>query len=302
MAVIKNFVGEEREVVPFSGSFTEEDVAAFISAEKLPLTIEFNQGNSEKIFNSGIPKQIIYWSNAASQSAESEPFKALRAVAKTYKGKLVFVTANTDGESHEPITNYFGLKGEEGPVILGFHMEKNRKYRFEGEVTTEALSAFAESLVDGTAQPQFKSAAIPEEPLEDGVSIVVGKNFEQIVLDPKKDVLLEVYAPWCGHCKKLTPIYAKLAKRFKSIDSVVIAKMDGTENEHALVEAKGYPTILFYPAGEDKTPIPFEGGDRSLKALTKFIKEKATIPYELPKKAAKDEAKEDSKEDSKDEL
>ena len=74
-----------------------------------------------------------------------------------------------------------------------------------------------------------------------------------------------MYAPWCGHCKKLAPIYSKLAKRFASIDSVVIAKMDGTENEHKKVEAKGFPTILFYPAGEDKEPITFDGGERSLK-------------------------------------
>lgn len=78
-------------------------------------------------------------------------------------------------------------------------MEKNRKYRYEGEVTAEALSAFAESILDGTAQATFKSAPIPAEPTEDGVTIVVGKNFDNIVLDSSKDVLLEVYAPWCGH-------------------------------------------------------------------------------------------------------
>ncbi len=62
--------------------------------------------------------------------------------------------------------------------------------------------------------------------------------------------MLQVYAPWCGHCKSLAPIYSKLAKRFAKVDSVVIAKMDGTENEHEKVEAKGYPTIILYPAGE----------------------------------------------------
>lgn len=76
---------------------------------------------------------------------------------------------------------------------------------------------------------------------------------------------LQVYAPWCGHCKALEPVYKKLAKRFAKVDSVVIAKMDGTENEHADVEVKGFPTILFYPAGADSKPITFEGGDRSLK-------------------------------------
>lgn len=36
----------------------------------------------------------------------------------------------------------------------------------------------------------------------------------------------------------MAPIYEKLAKRFAKIDSVVIAKMDGTENEHPDVEAQ----------------------------------------------------------------
>jgi hypothetical protein len=49
------------------------------------------------------------------------------------------------------------------------------------------------------------------------------------------------------------------------IDSVVVAKMDGTENEHADVDVKGFPTILFFPADADKKAISFEGGDRSLK-------------------------------------
>jgi protein disulfide-isomerase A1 len=82
------------------------------------------------------------------------------------------------------------------------------------------------------------------------VQIVVGKSFDDIVKSSKKDVLLEVYAPWCGHCKTLEPIYKKLATRFKDIDSVVIAKMDGTANEHAEINMQGFPHIVFYPAKE----------------------------------------------------
>ena len=33
------------------------------------------------------------------------------------------------------------------------------------------------------------------------MAVITGNTVETIVKDPTKDVLLEVYAPWCGHCK-----------------------------------------------------------------------------------------------------
>lgn len=76
--------------------------------------------------------------------------------------------------------------------------------------------------------------------------------------DPGSLLPRSLHHRWCGHCKKLDPIYKKLAKRFKTVDSVVIAKMDGTENEHPDIEVKGFPTIIFYPAGKDSVQGAFE--------------------------------------------
>ncbi len=44
------------------------------------------------------------------------------------------------------------------------------------------------------------------------VQVVVAKNFREIV-DQDKDVLIEFYAPWCGHCKQLAPKYDELAEK-----------------------------------------------------------------------------------------
>ena len=43
---------------------------------------------------------------------------------------------------------------------------------------------------------------------------------------------MKIYAPWCGHCQSLEPTYNNLAKHLRSVDSLVVAKMDGTTNEH----------------------------------------------------------------------
>jgi len=50
-------------------------------------------------------------------------------------------------------------------------------------------------------------------------------------MDTTKDVLVEYYAPWCGHCKSLAPIYEELANKLKSNKNLVIAAMDATANE-----------------------------------------------------------------------
>ncbi|WIA23964.1 hypothetical protein OEZ86_007219 [Tetradesmus obliquus] len=304
VTVITNFPNEERQTVALKGKITKDGLGDLIKSEKLPPTIEFNDQNSQKIFSSGIEKQLLLIANEKDLKADAELFKSYRKVALEHKGKLVMVTVNMDGTAKDPVVNFFGVKAEDAPVVVGFEMAKNKKYKLKGDLSEKALGEFAASVLDGTAEAEYKSAPIPDEPTDGGVSIIVGKNFDSIVKDEEKDVLLEVYAPWCGHCKALEPVYKKLAKRFAKVDTVVIAKMDGTENEHPDVEVKGFPTIIFYPAGKDAKPITFDGGDRSLKALTKFIKKNAVSKFELPKKKKSDDGEKDAEEedDKKDEL
>ena len=47
------------------------------------------------------------------------------------------------------------------------------------------------------------------------LQVVVGRNFDEIVNDDSKDVLIEFYAPWCGHCKQLEPKYSELAGKVR---------------------------------------------------------------------------------------
>lgn len=53
-------------------------------------------------------------------------------------------------------------------------------------------------------------------------------NVQEVVLDTSADVMIEFYAPWCGHCRALKPEYKKVAEYFHADDDVTIAAFDAT--------------------------------------------------------------------------
>uniref|UniRef100_A0A7S0QTJ9 Protein disulfide-isomerase n=1 Tax=Pyramimonas obovata TaxID=1411642 RepID=A0A7S0QTJ9_9CHLO len=288
--MLKEFDGGN---VPLEGALEEEAFGAFVGKNKLPLVIPFNEKNADRIFGSGIASQVLLFYSG--DDAE-EVLSTARAVAPQFTGECIFVSVDTDTEEVQSVLEYFGVEaGKVEPVqLMGFVVkdEEGIKYEYTDEYTVEAVVAYTKKLVAGELTPYFKSEDIPEK--NDGpVLTVVGKTFDAVVNDATKDVMLEIYAPWCGHCKQLAPIYKKLGKRFKDVESVVIAQMDGTANEHPSLTTvvEGFPTVLFYPAQhKEDGPLKVEG-ERTLKELAKFIKENADIPYEIPskKKETKDE-------------
>ncbi|KAJ3679798.1 hypothetical protein LUZ60_016076 [Juncus effusus] len=283
---------EEEKLAHFDGEFSTAGITNFVFENKLPLVSVFTRDSAQSIFEHTIKKQLLLFT-LSNETEEVLPI--FQEAARSFKGKLIFVwVARDDADIGEPVSAYFGVTGE-GPKVIAFSgNEDQKKYIFQGDFTLENIKKFAGDFVEEKLQPFFKSDPIPET--NDGdVKVVVGNNFDEIVLDESKDVLLEVYAPWCGHCQELEPIYNKLGKHLRGIDSLVIAKMDGTSNEHARVQMDGFPTILFFPAGNKNfEPISYDG-DRTVVGFYKFLKKHATIPFKLQRppttpSAAKSEA------------
>lgn len=101
-------------------------------------------------------------------------------------------------------------------------------------------------------------------------------NFDSVV-NGDSDVLVEFYAPWCGHCKKLTPIYEQVGATFKNDKNCVVAKVDADDQKElgGRFGISGFPTIKFFPKG-DTSAVDYNGG-RSEEDFIKYLNEKCGL-------------------------
>ncbi|KAI3934318.1 hypothetical protein MKW92_003058 [Papaver armeniacum] len=272
---------EAEKQVHFNGKFTKLAIAKFVSANKLPLVTRFSKESAQLIFENPVKNQIFLFATS-SDSVKFIP--EFEEAARFFKGKIIFIYVELDSEDvGVALSAFFGVNGRGLMVIAYTGTEDAKKYMFVGEVTLDNIKAFGKDFLEGKLPPFYKSDPIPEINDRD-VKIVVGKNFDEIVLDESKDVLLEIHAPWCEHCQKLEPTYNELAKQLRGINSIVIAKMDGSTNEHPRVKVEAFPTFFFFRAGnKNSDPITIDGSG-SIDEITKYLKEHASIPFKARQK------------------
>lgn len=260
---------DEGKVI-FEGEATEENIKKFVQTNSLPLIVEFNHETAQKIFGGDIKSHLLLFLSKGEEHFEKVT-EAARSVAQPFRNKVLFVTIDATEEDHQRILEFFGMKKEEVPAARLIKLEEDMaKYKPEtDDLSAENLKAFVESFLDGKLKQHLLNQDLPEDWDKTPVKTLVASNFDTVVFDKTKDVLVEFYAPWCGHCKQLVPIYDKVGEHFEKSDNIVVAKMDATANELEHTKITSFPTLKLY-AKDDNKVIEYNG-PRTFEGLVKFL-------------------------------
>ena len=79
---------------------------------------------------------------------------------------------------------------------------------------------------------------------------ITDQNFNEIVLQSDKPVIVDFWAEWCGPCRMVGPIVEEIGKDFS--EKAVVGKLDVDSNPGVTAKfgIRNIPTVLFFKGGE----------------------------------------------------
>ncbi|XP_057770179.1 protein disulfide-isomerase-like [Salvia miltiorrhiza] len=251
-----------------SQDFNVEAMEKFIEASTVPTVTVWNNDPDNhpyinKFFEGPGSKAMLFVDFSKEQDAFEAKYKN---VATLYKGKgISFMFGDVD--STQNAFQYFGLKAEQAPVLI-VQQTDGQKY-LKANVEPDQIESWVKDYLEGLVKPYIRSEPIPEVN-DEPVKVVVRHSIQDVVFNSGKNVLLEFYAPWCGHCKSLAPILDEVAVSFEKDPDVLIAKFDATANDvpSDTFEVQGFPTLYFRSASGNLSQYD---GDRTKEDIINFI-------------------------------
>ncbi|KAJ2784098.1 protein disulfide-isomerase precursor [Coemansia javaensis] len=278
----------------FADEITADALRSFVKTSSVPLLGEISGDNYSMYAQTGLPFGFAFFDGPETR-AELE--KQLYPVAKAHKGVLNMVLIDANRFASQ--ADHLNLK-RSWPAFAIQRQGTFDKFPFpqDKEISEDAIADFVADFAADKLSPSYKSEPVPET--NDGnVFVLVSDQFKEVVFDKTKDVLVEFYAPWCGHCKSLAPVYDRLGAALKGNENLVIAKMDAVANDvpssEPSLQVYGFPTIVFIRA-EDNAIVEYTG-NRSIESLVEFIEENAANKITYNKEDLKDSADDEEEEE-----
>ncbi|KAI8829185.1 thioredoxin-like protein [Chytriomyces cf. hyalinus JEL632] len=227
--------------------------------------VDLTPSNFKKVIDGSKPALVEFYAPWCGHCKTLAPI--YEELADAFVKEKNLVIAKVDADAHKTLGEQFKVTGF--PTLKWFPKGVTEEPEaYSGGRDLESLAKFI------TEKTGFKSS------IKKAISYVQELNtpekFDGVVGSKDKHVLVEFFAPWCGHCKSLAPIYEKVARDFATESNCVVANVDATVNQDSASkhDVQGYPTIKFFAAG-DKEGEKYEGG-RTEADFVAFLNEKCS--------------------------
>jgi protein disulfide-isomerase-like protein len=146
-------------------------------------------------------------------------------------------------------------------------------------------ASFVVFILFGLCLGSLLTISVADETKVSDVVVLEDDNFDELTANG--DWFLEFYAPWCGHCKNLAPVWEDLATQAKA-KGLHVGKVDCTQNKEicSRFQVKGYPTIKHL---KDKQLYAYKGA-RTVEGFLQFAESgyQAVDPVPVPAPAAEE--------------
>ncbi|ESO94095.1 hypothetical protein LOTGIDRAFT_145171 [Lottia gigantea] len=146
------------------------------------------------------------------------------------------------------------------PTLKYFHNPTDF-VRYKSGRDIQSLKSFVE-------EQQQADQEKPEVPEPQKGLLVLDEKFDETI--KLGNYFVKFYAPWCGHCKRLAPVWDDLARSFEFVEDVTIAKIDCTQHGSVCSSnaIRGYPTLIFFSNGKE---VEKYSGGRDHENLKNFV-------------------------------
>ncbi|KAK6167382.1 hypothetical protein SNE40_021422 [Patella caerulea] len=171
------------------------------------------------------------------------------------------VIAKVDCTEETPLCAQQDITGY--PTLKYFYDSPTDYIRYKGNRDLSSFKSFLEDQHRANEEEDDPQPPEPKKHLQ-----ILEKDMDEVI--KYGHYFVKFYAPWCGHCQKLAPVWDDLARTFEFNPDVNIAKIDCQEygtvcGMHGIT---GYPTLIYYIDGQK---VETYNGGRTHEELKEFV-------------------------------
>ncbi|KAL1915771.1 uncharacterized protein VTP21DRAFT_6530 [Calcarisporiella thermophila] len=287
-----------KKFATYSGDFTISSLVKFFDLESKPWMPEIHSIRSGRGTRKNITTPIGYlFITHDDKSVELR--QAMEDVAREYDGKFAFFYSVEKGDALYSKAKQLNLKDQWPAFAIGKPIVEEKHLPSGGVVystsgsgvgypldqstplTIQRIRQHLDAYLAGQLKPPMRSAPIPVS--NDGPVVeVVAAEFNKLVIDPTKDVLLRFYSNLCCFNEEEPPsVWEELGKRVRANPvnaHLRIAQIDADANSIPESAGSAEGIKLFKPGSN--MPISYKG-KYSLHDIVEFLKTNSSHPVEI---------------------